>query len=98
MDLPREGTFVGRVWREGVGPCVVVVRGGEVFDITARGGQRCPSCWRWPIRWRLCGRGGGTAGRRSALARAVRPAGGEGLRRDLCAVDDRAGDRGAGGG
>ncbi len=37
MDMPREGTFVGRVWREGLGPCVVVLRDGEVVDITARG-------------------------------------------------------------
>jgi len=35
-DLPR-ATLVGRVWRDGPtpGPSVVVVRGGEVFDITA---------------------------------------------------------------
>ncbi|MDB5895819.1 MAG: fumarylacetoacetate hydrolase [Rhodoferax sp.] len=35
-DLPR-ATLVGRVWRNGpvAGPSVVVVRGGEVFDITA---------------------------------------------------------------
>ena len=37
MDLPREGTYVGRVWREGLGPAVVALRGGEVCDITARG-------------------------------------------------------------
>ena len=30
-----QALLVGRVWREGVGPSVVVVRGGEVFDITA---------------------------------------------------------------
>ena len=33
-DLDR-ALLVGRVWRNGVGPSVVVVRGGEVFDITA---------------------------------------------------------------
>lgn len=32
----REGTFVGRVWREGVGPCVVTLRDGRVIDITSR--------------------------------------------------------------
>ena len=37
MDLPLEGTFVGRVWREGIGPCVVAVRGGVAVDITAKG-------------------------------------------------------------
>ena len=30
-----QALLVGRVWREGVGPSVVVVRSGEVFDITA---------------------------------------------------------------
>jgi len=34
-DLER-ALLVGRVWREGVGPCVVVVRAGQVFDITAQ--------------------------------------------------------------
>jgi fumarylacetoacetate (FAA) hydrolase family protein len=32
--LPGEGSFVGRVWREGVGPSIVAVRGGRVFDVT----------------------------------------------------------------
>ena len=32
--LPGEGSFVGRVWREGVGPSVVAARGGRVFDVT----------------------------------------------------------------
>lgn len=32
----REGAFVGRVWREGVGPCVVTLRDGRVIDITSR--------------------------------------------------------------
>jgi fumarylacetoacetate (FAA) hydrolase family protein len=36
IDLPFDGLFVGRVWRSGVGPCVVTVRGGEIFDITSR--------------------------------------------------------------
>ena len=30
------GTFVGRVWRKDCGPCVVAVRGGQVFDITSQ--------------------------------------------------------------
>lgn len=30
-----QALLVGRVWRKGVGPSVVAVRGGEVFDITA---------------------------------------------------------------
>jgi fumarylacetoacetate (FAA) hydrolase family protein len=37
IDLPSEGLFVGRVWRTGVGPCLVSVRNGGVFDITSRG-------------------------------------------------------------
>lgn len=36
MDLPKAGVFVGRVWRKGVGPSVVVVRDGRVVDITSR--------------------------------------------------------------
>lgn len=34
-DLER-ALMVGRVWREGIGPAVVAVRGGRVFDITRR--------------------------------------------------------------
>jgi fumarylacetoacetate (FAA) hydrolase family protein len=36
LNLPEDGLFVGRVWRRGIGPSVVVVRGGEVVDITTR--------------------------------------------------------------
>lgn len=36
LNLPEEGLFVGRVWRRGIGPSVVVVRGDEVVDITTR--------------------------------------------------------------
>lgn len=36
LNLPEEGLFVGRVWRRGIGPSVVGVRGGEVVDITTR--------------------------------------------------------------
>ncbi len=32
----RDGTFAGRVWREGIGPCVVVVRHGRVIDVTSK--------------------------------------------------------------
>ena len=35
-ELPEDGLFVGRVWREGVGPSLAAVRGGRVFDITTR--------------------------------------------------------------
>ncbi|MRV72700.1 fumarylacetoacetate hydrolase [Duganella sp. FT92W] len=34
-DLER-ALLVGRVWRDNVGPCVVVVRAGQAFDITAQ--------------------------------------------------------------
>nr|WP_275982250.1 fumarylacetoacetate hydrolase family protein [Frigidibacter sp. ROC022] len=30
----RRGSWVGRVWRPGIGPSVVTIRGGEVVDIT----------------------------------------------------------------
>lgn len=33
--LPGTGVFVGRVWREGIGPSVVAVRAGRVFDVTS---------------------------------------------------------------
>ncbi|MFN0115278.1 MAG: fumarylacetoacetate hydrolase family protein [Paracoccaceae bacterium] len=39
MDLAGvggTGVWVGRVWREGVGPSVVTLRGGRVTDITSR--------------------------------------------------------------
>lgn len=36
MALWNEGVFVGRVWLPGVGPAVVVLRGGQVVDITSR--------------------------------------------------------------
>ncbi len=34
IDLPSEGCFVGRVWRAGIGPALVAVRGDRLFDIT----------------------------------------------------------------
>lgn len=36
LDLPETGCFVGRVWREGVGPLVVTLRGGRVVDVTTK--------------------------------------------------------------
>jgi fumarylacetoacetate (FAA) hydrolase family protein len=36
IPLPPEGLFVGRVWREGLGPSLVALRAGRVFDITSR--------------------------------------------------------------
>ncbi len=36
IDLPPDGLFVGRVWRAGLGPSVVTLRGGRVVDITSR--------------------------------------------------------------
>ncbi|WP_415126098.1 fumarylacetoacetate hydrolase family protein [Paracoccus sp. (in: a-proteobacteria)] len=35
-NLPATGLFVGRVWRPGIGPCLVVRRDGGLFDITTR--------------------------------------------------------------
>lgn len=36
LSLPQDGHFVGRVWRPGIGPCVVTMRQGRVIDITSR--------------------------------------------------------------
>jgi fumarylacetoacetate (FAA) hydrolase family protein len=32
----QRGRFAGRIWREGLGPCVVAVRNGRVIDITSK--------------------------------------------------------------
>ncbi|WGV15887.1 fumarylacetoacetate hydrolase family protein [Fuscovulum ytuae] len=36
LNLPETGVFVGRVWRRGLGPAVVTLRGDRVVDITTR--------------------------------------------------------------
>jgi fumarylacetoacetate (FAA) hydrolase family protein len=36
VDAMEQGTFLGRVWREGVGPCIVTARKGRVIDITSK--------------------------------------------------------------
>ena len=37
LDEDQNGTFVGRIWRpDAAGPSVVVVRDGQLFDITSR--------------------------------------------------------------
>jgi fumarylacetoacetate (FAA) hydrolase family protein len=35
FSLPQ-GLWLGRVWRSGIGPCVVTIRAGHVFDITSK--------------------------------------------------------------
>ena len=35
-DEEVSGTWIGRVWRPGVGPSLVTLQGGNVFDITSR--------------------------------------------------------------
>lgn len=35
-ETERRGAWVGRVWRAGIGPSVVTIRGGDVVDITDR--------------------------------------------------------------
>ena len=35
FDLPKAGVFVGRVWRPGLGPSLVVLRDGAVIDVTS---------------------------------------------------------------
>lgn len=34
LGLPASGTFVGRVWRPGIGPALIARRGAEAVDIT----------------------------------------------------------------
>ena len=34
-SLPEGGIFVGRIWRPGIGPALVVLRRGVVFDVTS---------------------------------------------------------------
>jgi fumarylacetoacetate (FAA) hydrolase family protein len=36
VEATRSGSFAGRVWREGKGPCVVALRQGRVVDITTK--------------------------------------------------------------
>jgi fumarylacetoacetate (FAA) hydrolase family protein len=36
INIPSDGTFVGRVWLSGTGPILVVLRDGALFDITSR--------------------------------------------------------------
>jgi fumarylacetoacetate (FAA) hydrolase family protein len=36
VEALNSGSFAGRVWRDGIGPCVVVVRKGRVVDITSK--------------------------------------------------------------
>ena len=35
IEAFAHGAFVGRVWREGVGPCLATLRKGRVIDITS---------------------------------------------------------------
>ncbi len=36
LELDADGLWLGRVWRQGIGPAVVTLRAGRVIDITAR--------------------------------------------------------------
>lgn len=36
VEAVRNGAFAGRIWREGIGPCLVAIRQGRVLDITSR--------------------------------------------------------------
>lgn len=36
LDLPSSALFLGRVWRKGIGPSLVMLRDGRVIDITTR--------------------------------------------------------------
>jgi len=35
ISMPSSGCFVGRIWRAGIGPCLVTLRGDRVIDITS---------------------------------------------------------------
>lgn len=36
VDAVKNGSFAGRIWRDGIGPCLIAIRQGKVFDITSR--------------------------------------------------------------
>ena len=36
LEATRTGTWAGRVLRQGIGPCVVTIRDGHVFDVTSK--------------------------------------------------------------
>lgn len=36
LNALNQGSFAGRIWREGEGPCLVAVRDGRVIDITSK--------------------------------------------------------------
>jgi fumarylacetoacetate (FAA) hydrolase family protein len=36
VEAMQRGLFLGRVWREGVGPCIVTSRKGRVIDVTSK--------------------------------------------------------------
>jgi fumarylacetoacetate (FAA) hydrolase family protein len=36
VDATTSGCFLGRVWREGAGPCVVTIRNGRILDVTSK--------------------------------------------------------------
>jgi fumarylacetoacetate (FAA) hydrolase family protein len=36
VEAMRSGSFAGRVWRHGIGPCLVALRNGRVIDITSK--------------------------------------------------------------
>jgi fumarylacetoacetate (FAA) hydrolase family protein len=36
LNALQNGSFAGRIWRDGVGPCLVALRAGRVVDITSK--------------------------------------------------------------
>ncbi len=36
VNALKHGQFAGRIWRDGVGPCVVAVRKGRIVDVTSK--------------------------------------------------------------
>lgn len=43
-DAPETAKLVGRIWRPGKGPCVVILRDGALIDVT-------DAVVSWPISW-----------------------------------------------
>jgi fumarylacetoacetate (FAA) hydrolase family protein len=81
IDLPRNGLFVGRMWRQGIGPSVVKLRGDRVIDITSRAAPTMRDLLEQPdIPAFVASIGGEDAGPLDAIAAASIEAGGDDTR------------------
>jgi hypothetical protein len=100
-DPVPDAALAARIWRPGIGACLAALRDTEVVDITSRdlptmqallAGDDPAATLRGARGETVC------TLNELALSRARRSSGDQGLGRDLCRLDGRAGDRGAGGG